>query len=218
MRRTGIGSSRTSWPATETVPEPGVSSVASTRSVVVLPAPLGPKMLRKPPRSRPKERPFSTSRRPNVLRRPSTSISSGTAASVRPTRRPRPSSASASAATASRASCSWRRPLGHSETAAPTQSRIEPIHTKRMSGKTTMRRAMVLRGAVERRVGDHEQVLLPAAEDDGAHGRAGHGIDVGVRLERRRPACRRASRRRSRWSASTFCGPVPSCMPLYVSV
>ena len=75
VRRTGMGSSRTSWPATRTVPAPAVSSVASTRSVVVLPAPLGPKMLRKPPRSRLKESPFSTSRRPNVLRRPSTSIS-----------------------------------------------------------------------------------------------------------------------------------------------
>src|SRR5665647_15874 len=82
-RRTGIGSSRTSWPATWTLPALAVSSVASTRSVVVLPAPLGPKMLRKPPRSRLKEMPFSTSRRPNVLRRPSTSISRGAALSCR---------------------------------------------------------------------------------------------------------------------------------------
>src|SRR5512147_1852141 len=79
VARTGMGSSRTSWPATLTLPALGVSSVASTRSVVVLPAPLGPKMLRKPPRSTLKEMPFRTSRRPNVLRRPSTTISGAAA-------------------------------------------------------------------------------------------------------------------------------------------
>src|SRR5512137_2299336 len=81
--RTGMGSSRTSWPATLMLPAPGVSSVASTRRVVVLPAPLGPKMLRNPPRGTPNEMPLSTSRRPNVLRSPSTSISRGAAPSCR---------------------------------------------------------------------------------------------------------------------------------------
>ncbi len=187
--RTGMGSSRTSWPATLTLPPLAVSSVASTRSVVVLPAPLGPKMLRNPPRGTPNERPLSTSRRPKVLRSPSTSISRGAApscrscssdiaASVRRWRRPpRPVSTA-------RASCSclWR--LGHRETTAPTQRRIEPIHTQRMSGKITMRRAMVVGRAVERLVGHHEEVLERPAQDHGADGRAAHGIHVGVRPQR----------------------------------
>ena len=81
--RTGMGSSRTSWPATVTLPPLAVSRVAITRNVVVLPAPLGPKMLRNPPRGTPNEMPLSTSRRPNVLRRPSTSISRGAPPSCR---------------------------------------------------------------------------------------------------------------------------------------
>ena len=41
-RRTSAGSATTSCPATVAEPDVGVSSVVSMRSVVVLPAPLGP--------------------------------------------------------------------------------------------------------------------------------------------------------------------------------
>ena len=53
LRRTASGSFRMSWPFRDAVPWLGVMTVASIRSVVVLPAPFGP--------SRPKISPARTS-------------------------------------------------------------------------------------------------------------------------------------------------------------
>ena len=59
------------------VPDEGRSSVATRRSVVVLPAPLGPNSVRNPPRATVNDTSRSTSRRPKALPSPSTRISGG---------------------------------------------------------------------------------------------------------------------------------------------
>ena len=155
-----------------------------------LAGPVGAEDAEKPPRSRQKESPFSTSRRPNVLRRPSTSISSGRPPPSSPTglqARRRPLGAAAAAFAAALLPAARR---GHSDTTAPTQSRIEPIHTQRMSGKIDHAQGDRLGGRVERLVGDDEQVLERPPEDHRAHGGA-------AQLGRRRCAARacRAGRR-----------------------
>ena len=57
--RTSLGFLITSIPATSARPESGVSSVVRTRTVVVFPAPLGPKSPRTVPSSTSSERPSS---------------------------------------------------------------------------------------------------------------------------------------------------------------
>ena len=58
-RRTASGSVRASWPATRSVPSSGRSSVATVRTKVVLPAPLGPSTATTWPRSAIRSRPSS---------------------------------------------------------------------------------------------------------------------------------------------------------------
>src|SRR5665647_1857007 len=195
-RRTGIGSSRTSWPATWTLPALAVSSVASTRSVVVLPAPLGPKMLRKPPRSRLKEMPFSTSRRPNVLRRPSTSISRGAALSCRSGEsdmgHPPLGRGAVRAGGVAYGGVRFRDPRllllpaparpQRDHSAGAEQDRADPHPADEWEDHRAQGDG--LGRAVERLVQDHEEVLERPPEDHRANGGPTDRVDVGVRSQR----------------------------------
>src|SRR5580704_16393472 len=75
MRRTAIGSRTTSWPPTSSDPRSGWSSVATMRTNVVLPAPLGPRMATGFPAGNVREKSDSAWTFPNFLLRPSASMS-----------------------------------------------------------------------------------------------------------------------------------------------
>ena len=68
--RTWAASVTTSRPATLAEPRSGRSSVASTRTAVVLPAPFGPSMPRIEPRGTSRSTPSSALVLPNVFSRP----------------------------------------------------------------------------------------------------------------------------------------------------
>src|SRR5690625_4494009 len=72
--RTASGSRRMSCPSTRAVPASGTSRVASIRTIVVLPAPLGPSRPKTVPRSTVRSTPSTAVVSPNLLTRPSASI------------------------------------------------------------------------------------------------------------------------------------------------
>jgi hypothetical protein len=74
MRRTAIGSLTTSWPPTVSVPSSGRIRVATMRTNVVLPAPLGPRMAVGFPGGSSRVRSERACTFPNVLPRPWASI------------------------------------------------------------------------------------------------------------------------------------------------
>ena len=69
LRRTASGSLMTSWPATRPVPLVGTLKVVSIRTVVVLPAPLGPSMPSTEPSGTTKLTPSTARLSPNRLTR-----------------------------------------------------------------------------------------------------------------------------------------------------
>ena len=74
LRRTAAGSARMSWPATRPVPAVGRVSVVIIRTVVVLPAPLGPSRPSTEPSGTTKDTPSTATVSPKCLTRPSASI------------------------------------------------------------------------------------------------------------------------------------------------
>ena len=229
-RRTGMGSSRGSWPATATLPDEGRSSVATRRSVVVLPAPLGPNSVRKPPRGTVNDTSRSTSRRPKALPRPSTRISgqsqrrpprpirqsgSPPERSDRAVSEPSQLPAGSSARRAARAPVTAARSRrGHSDTPPPATRAADAAHTRRTSGKTSSCRRRWRARRVEGILSDDEQVARQAAQDDGAHAPRRPADRRRCAARAGRPAGRRASRRSGRRCAASPAARRPASNPV----